>query len=901
MDLSAFFQFMIRIAKHPSLLVSIPVMHSWVKILESKLVGNSDALWSIVGSLLEIASERMVRYEQLPEDTGEAAVIFAVDDIESTPDRHAFFLHYRHLCQMIVEIISSRRPREAILHILTNATDQLNHLEQLASPFNPSAYTKTSIAVLRLDSLLSVVEAALRGYSVWLNGHGRRPQEQELERNILEADMESWATNLLFERRFDDPTLKQRVIKCAVDFSRALDKHQSFTLKVLEHILMIHVPDHPEFPVYSEAVKELYESATSEVRRLAMRHADYFATFYEDLQTRIHEISRQPDLSEKARVELPAVLMIIMQRATNVEPTVRWHRLQSFASPIVQAWQEPQLMQSLSTFDACCSRLVLDKVGPFLGSQGAGQIEDWSAAPLSEEGKALQSEMAVRFGGLPLRKTKAALGVSTDKLDKDSQSYNIACSLWSPVLPTILRGLLPILSYAHKMHDPNSWPGLPKELKGVAARVLQDRFWQAGISTTSREGFYAKIVSSRATLEGFASSVRGKIRNIRELSYSLLYSMGKLGNHFYGYEELPGPLSEALLGTAGFLSPHHFNVLLTMTKYLIDECPTTQRQHFLTPILSNLFSQTDLKCTSEWEALDRRRGTNGDSSHLTQEMKEESILRQLTFNAITIVTSLLDPHREGSPGSQKHLKVSQTPGDGNTPLAATSIPMRTFILSSPDILEPLLMFCTHAISYRDTRSGSIMVRAIRTIVPYFGATTAMDHQSAALIREFIASNVLKAAITSLNESYFVDLQKDLAALLATIWICYGLPTHVPATAEKPAHDLPPLTETPRNIILSLPGMNKQKVDAVGEKLALTGGPFRSSRQQRSLVLELLEGLRGVAISELGKVDLAKEKSAMAAQYLKRENTGMEGLERGVARVDIEAEGLDLGAVAGLFE
>lgn len=75
-----------------------------------------------------------------------------------------------------------------------------------------------------------------------------------------------------------DPIIKQRVIKLSVDFSStALDSKPSFALKVLEHILMTHVPDRPEFPTYSDAVKELHNLATYELRRLATRYADYFS------------------------------------------------------------------------------------------------------------------------------------------------------------------------------------------------------------------------------------------------------------------------------------------------------------------------------------------------------------------------------------------------------------------------------------------------------------------------------------------------------------------------------------------------------------------------------------------------------------------------------------------------
>lgn len=72
--------------------------------------------------------------------------------------------------------------------------------------------------------------------------------------------------------------IKQRIIKLVVDISsRALDKTPSFALKVLEHILMTHLPDHPEYPTYSESVRELHGLASHELRRLAMRYADYFS------------------------------------------------------------------------------------------------------------------------------------------------------------------------------------------------------------------------------------------------------------------------------------------------------------------------------------------------------------------------------------------------------------------------------------------------------------------------------------------------------------------------------------------------------------------------------------------------------------------------------------------------
>lgn len=130
--------------------------------------------------------------------------------------------------------------------------------------------------------------------------------------------------------------MKQRVIKLVVDISsRALDNHPAFALKVLEHILMTRLPDQPDYPAYSEAVKELHGLASHELRRLAIRYADYFSvrlhdpgfayipcihstdhtlsqTFYDLLEPKIKEITLANRVDDKLQMELTSILLIIM-------------------------------------------------------------------------------------------------------------------------------------------------------------------------------------------------------------------------------------------------------------------------------------------------------------------------------------------------------------------------------------------------------------------------------------------------------------------------------------------------------------------------------------------------------------------------------------------------------------
>lgn len=105
--------------------------------------------------------------------------------------------------------------------------------------------------------------------------------------------------------------------------------------------------------------------------------------------------------------------------------------------------------------------------------------------------------------------------------------------------------------------------------------------------------------------------------------------------------------------------------------------------------------------------------------------------------------------------------------------------------------------------------------------------------TASAIREYISMDVLKACITSFHEPYFVELQKELAALIATIVVYYT-----------------PITATPRDVLLSLPNINPADLDRLSSYMSKPGS---HTRQQRALVLDLLKDLKGVSVSEMGKL------------------------------------------------
>lgn len=195
------------------------------------------------------------------------------------------------------------------------------------------------------------------------------------------------------------------------------------------------------------------------------------------------------------------------------------------------------------------------------------------------------------------------------------------------------------------------------ELRSIVPRILTDRFWQVGISTGSRDEFYAKVGGTKTTVEGFASSIRATLRAVRETSYRIVYYLSLLGESFYGNPELPEPLSQALFADACALSTHQMAILVEMIRPVIENCPAPLRGHFLRPILSGLFQQLDRKVSTEWERIEQRAETATENDNLAEEMRDESILRQLTFTSVMMIVGLLDPQRSSKSSTIENTQV----------------------------------------------------------------------------------------------------------------------------------------------------------------------------------------------------------------------------------------------------
>lgn len=900
-ELQGFFKFLLMILKSQSLVVSIPVLVTWTRLLHNPTFGASIGETALVGHLLDVCSSRLVQYEHLPEDTRDATYMFLMEDTDTIPERHAFLGNYRRYCSQVIESIVQLKLVDAFQHILGQADDVLGRLYDGKGSLDPSTYNKNSMEALTVDARFTVIESALKGYVKWRQNIDVSIPENVQQKVSLEESFEGWCNRLL-DRNFEDPVIRKRILQLLVAFSTtALDRNSGFMLKVLEHILVTWPNPQPEHRLFNEAVKDLQSESMVELQRLASKMPDKLLEVYGHIEAKVQEMISSGTLDEKRQLAYQSFLFIIIHRASRIDQESRILRLQPFINPVLAQWSNPELGRALESYSSFCESMALDKAQRYLASKEVHRIADWGAVRLDAEGLALQAELEERQTMLPLRPTKTFLTYSVEKLDKGSAPYEASCKLWREGFPVILPHLLQMLRHAHACHNHNNWANLPQEMKSIVGRVLADRFWQAGISEGSKDEFYARVVDKKGTLEGLASSVRGAVRVVRDTCYAILFCMSRLDLQFYGFDELPGPLSLALFADSVCLSSHQIINLLNLVRYLVDHCPVQLREHFLPPLLAACFQQIDNKINTEWEKLGFQSEVQAAGEALTEEMKNESILRQLTYTAVVMVADFLDPHRTNSDAYGAPLaNPSQYPA------------LRKFCLMHSAIVVPLLTFCAHAVRMRDTRCCGVVLRVFRYIIPEFSVsadrgaqqdgnndakTTAsstrglvpddfpIPQETTQAIREFISSEVLIACITSMHEPYFVDLQRELAMLIATILANYC-----------------PLTSTPRGILLSLPGLKESDVD---HAIRYITRPGINVRQQRGMVLDLFKDLKGVSVSEQGKLqraDMSRGNDAKKSGRSKMAQEFMTAPEQGqVGAGGVRQKTPELDGVANLFD
>lgn len=113
-----FVQLLVQVVQHQSLMVSIPVLSCWTRLLSNKYICRSQLMAPSIAPVLEVCSSRQARYEHLPASSTDPTLLFLLEDTDTLPERHAFLGNYRRYSSQIIEHVVQLKLVDAISHIL---------------------------------------------------------------------------------------------------------------------------------------------------------------------------------------------------------------------------------------------------------------------------------------------------------------------------------------------------------------------------------------------------------------------------------------------------------------------------------------------------------------------------------------------------------------------------------------------------------------------------------------------------------------------------------------------------------------------------------------------------------------------------------------------------------------
>lgn len=279
-DIPALLQLLLNILQNPSLVVSVPALFMWTKLLSSSTINTMKAVMNHIGSLLQTCSTRLLRYETLPPDSSDPTFLLLLEDFDTMPERHAFVGNYRRFCMDVIERIVRKSPFEAMRHLLEQADNVLQNLYGNNNRFSKDEFTSTSWQMLRVDAQSTVVVTALRSYVKWLTSQRAKGRLHEAEASAVETGLEQWCRTLL-EANFEDPVIQKRVLQLAVEIClNALPPTSKVCLAICEHIFRNYPTPIAGTSPYDEACKDLQGTQPRELQKLAAVFSDQFLVCY---------------------------------------------------------------------------------------------------------------------------------------------------------------------------------------------------------------------------------------------------------------------------------------------------------------------------------------------------------------------------------------------------------------------------------------------------------------------------------------------------------------------------------------------------------------------------------------------------------------------------------------------
>lgn len=799
----------LQTTNNSSLVVSGMSLQFWCSVLRVNKLNSRPEIQELLPQLLEIASERCIKFDDVGDD--HIARRFVTLEFDSESEIQVFLGNYRKFMEDIVRLVVCIVPQpsltwlESRMDAFFSSDIGRDSLESRSLTYsgNPAYFLAYSQFIL--------VECALRGVTRWRVWY-TLPDTDNI-RQQLSVIIERWCQRLI-AMKINDPMLLRKYVQTLVQFAPSLLALPNLVFCVLEKVLMACTFEYPPNATDEEReiVRDLRTSCGTELNRLAYMMPTVLMQIYDDLERVIGETIASNKLSDHESVAFLSFLLVVSQRSDVSNKSERFSKI---VDPVLSSWTDEGTVKGLMDLPWFMERVGIVKIAEYFRSRGVTVSTNLLNTNMDDQGKALKAELKSKWSALfPIRATRIFIQYTIEKLDHHSEPYKELLALWKPRIQPILPHILQLIAQIQAYHNPANWATLPEEVQSFVKYSCQERFWQIGVSTQTKDEFVDENVRAMHTLRDFADSVGHIIRYTREYAFLTLGSISQLEETIYEIPGIAENLFRALAGDSAGITLHSWRHMTSLVlRNLVKNCPARLMDTFLVEFLPLVLNKLDEVLCEKWEKVYKTgimiQGDE-DVEDLSEEMMEEHLLRQLTAVVDRFLIDLAG-QLGGKPSSTESVSSDQTAA------------LRKIVLGNKKILGPFLTLSTHILAFKDSRCSFNTCLIFRSILPSIMCEDAD-------VDNFLCDYLVKTCLDVLGDKYFADVHHEAGYVLTMVYM------RLREQSKRPYDVLAAL----------LPRVPQDMLQDFEKKITAT----KSIRQQRGEFLDFLAQARQISGSGL---------------------------------------------------
>lgn len=826
-DLKSYFRLMLEICRHPSLVVSGLVLQFWCSVLRLEKVARKSDVEALFPQLLQIAVERCINYEDLPDSN--LSCQYMEIDFDQKQERSQFYKNYQRYMEDILRLMVCRIPMDG-MQFLHQEMVQYFQSENGWKSMNSQLKDHQEPAYILGCAQLTIIESTIRGVSRW-QIWATYTERAEMGDRVL-GFMASWAEEML-ALRINDLVLQRKLIECLVQFAPLLKDNDTLLFKILERVLESCTydlpPENDEFEYEREKVSELRLASGTELNRLAYMVPTALAKIYDDLERVVADLIVSKNIHEHESVSFKSFLLVASQRSPMQNKS---EKFTAIVDPVLARWTDETTMKGLADLEWFMERVGVVEIARYFSQRGITAESDLLQTPMDDKGRALKAELKQKWQAIfPIRPSRIFIQYTIERLEHSSEEYQHLLKLWKPRIQSILPHILQLITQIMAYHNPVNWAQLPPQVQTFVRSSCAERFWQVGISMQTKDEFESANEAASKTLYDFASAVGHIVRYTREYTFLTLGSITQLEETMYELPNMGTMLCQALTSTTDGVTCHAWKHMISLTvRNVVRNCPPAHMNPFLVEFIPSFLRTIDEFLVREWQKQEEHgfqleEVDSSSDSDLSEEMMGEHLLRQLTAIVDRLLIDLV---------GQSSSKVDPRELTNENGEPTQKARLRTLCRNSPVILIEVLRLCKHLMIFKESRccfNTCLIVRHLLAGPP----VEIMDD-----IGPVFISEIMPSCLTVLADPFFSESHMEVGTILTLIY------AQLPSTCPSPLQELGSLLShvvTPDLI----------------EEFDSNLSSAKSLRQQRGIFLEFLAQCRIMQIDEQAR-DRSKKRS-----------------------------------------